>query len=173
MSFGPGMDTLNPDDYLIAIVQIPPGQTSSQLLDVSKPKTAKFLRKFCKRIVSNPSTAVSKSFQLTCEKEDKFILSVTKESPVPISFVGKGSNNQWYLRHLPTHRLTVKPYSFSSDMHSVDNITDVPNSTDRPVSSYRVTTDPSNSPQLITSSDEERDGCPVSDSAVPRKKAKL
>ncbi|KAF5395973.1 hypothetical protein PHET_11312 [Paragonimus heterotremus] len=109
------MDTLDPDNYLIAIVQIPPGQTSSQLLDVSKPKTARFLRKFCKRIVSHPSTAVCKSFPLTCE-EDKFVLSVTEESPTPISFVGKGSNNQWYLRHLPTHRLTVKPHSFSYDV---------------------------------------------------------
>ncbi|KAF6778886.1 hypothetical protein AHF37_01833 [Paragonimus kellicotti] len=166
------MDTLNPDDYLIAIVQIPPGQTSNYLLDVSKPKTARFLRKFCKRIVSYPSTAICKSFPFTCEKEDRFTLSATEESPTPISFVGKGSNNQWYLRHLPTHRLTVKPCSFSYDIDSVDNRTDVPKSADRPVSSEQ-TRDPSSSPQLITSSDEERGGCPVSALAVRRKKAKL
>ncbi|TGZ58706.1 hypothetical protein CRM22_009488 [Opisthorchis felineus] len=151
------MDTFEPDDFVFAIVQIPPGQSSERLLDSSDPATVKCLRKFCKRIAKRPSTAVSRPLPCVGESDERFMLSVKDGRTSFIPFVGKGSEDRWYLRHLPTHRLVIQSFGFDACIASTEQA-ESPENTEHSIKSPRKRKRSSlpPSPQLITSSDEEQ-----------------
>lgn len=103
------IDTVDSDDLVIGLVQIPPGKSSKELLDTSNPLVLKFLKKFFKRLGKNPGRSFSKPFPTNPEL-GTFSFSTKDSTSVPIPFIGKGSGGRWFLRHFPTQRLTLQQY---------------------------------------------------------------
>ncbi|VDP83607.1 unnamed protein product [Echinostoma caproni] len=147
------IDTINPDDLVIGLIQIPPGKSSTELLDTSNPVIAKFLKKFCKRLGKSPSQRFSKILP-TDQRSGRFAISTKDPNSVHIPFVGKGSGDRWFLRHLPTRRLTLLQCDSLSDTQWDVSVEDQPAPIDSSPPKRQPNTYPV-SPQLITSSDDE------------------
>ncbi|CAL8068299.1 unnamed protein product [Calicophoron daubneyi] len=146
------IDTLNPEDYVIGIVQIPPGKDSKKLLDISNPSTKQFLRKFLKRIDKKSSSSLSKTLPLADGDESYFTLTAKNDSTPLVPFVGKGSDGKWYMRHFSVRRLTINPYnaSYNRNFQSIE-VADGGECTQMDQSNT------SSSPQLVVSSDDNGD----------------
>lgn len=111
------MDEVDPNDLLIGVVQIPPGADSKQLCDASRPETAKFLRKFFKRMHQKPGRAFSKPlpssdaggiprYMLTAMQWDDANGPASSSHCIP--FAVKNADESWCLRHLPALRLAIQ-----------------------------------------------------------------
>ncbi|THD25613.1 hypothetical protein D915_003620 [Fasciola hepatica] len=142
------IDTIDSDDLVIGLVQIPPGKSSEELLDTSNPLMVKFLKKFFKRLGKNPGRSFSKPLPMNHELET-FSFSTKDSASVHIPFVGKGSGGRWFLRHFPTQRLTLQQYD-----NTLDTVLAVPPE-EQSSQIEHILSRESTSPQLITSSDEE------------------
>ncbi|CAH8624993.1 unnamed protein product [Schistosoma margrebowiei] len=139
------------DDYVISVVQIPPGYTSKMLLDTCNPQVEKFLQKFMKRLVKKPGALFSRILPTSSDQGDSLSLCVTDCQTPYIPYVIKGSDSSWHIRQFPTHRLSVRSLKNNNDCVILDENKEEPSrkllKRSHPV---RET-----SPQLIISSDEE------------------
>ncbi|CAH8640989.1 unnamed protein product [Schistosoma rodhaini] len=139
------------DDYIISVVQIPPGYTSKMLLDTCNPQVEKFLRKFMKRLVKKPGALFSRVLPTSSDQGDSLSLCVTDCQTPYIPYVIKASDSSWHIRQFPTHRLSVRSLKNDNDCVIIDENKEKPNrKLLKRAHSVRET-----SPQLITSSDEE------------------
>ncbi|CAI2733154.1 unnamed protein product, partial [Schistosoma spindalis] len=111
---------MNLDDYVISVVQIPPGYTSKMLLDTCNPQVEKFLRKFMKRLVKKPGALFSRVLPTSSDEGDPLSLCVTDCQTPYIPYVIKGSDSSWHIRQFPTHRLSVRSLKNNNDCVILD-----------------------------------------------------
>ncbi|CAH8555489.1 unnamed protein product [Schistosoma turkestanicum] len=145
---------MNLDDYIISVVQIPPGYSSKMLLDTSNPQVEKFLRKFMKRLVKKPDSLFSRVLPTLNDQGDPLSLCVTDCQTPYIPYVVKASDSSWHIRQFPTHRLSVRSIK-DNDCVVLDHNKEEPSGK----SLKRAHPPRDHSPQLVISSDEE-DGPP-------------
>ncbi|CAH8603994.1 unnamed protein product [Heterobilharzia americana] len=140
------------DDYVISIVQIPPGHSSKTLLDTCNPQVEKFLKKFMKRLVKKPDTIFSRVLPTLDAGCDSFNLSVMDHRTTYIPYVIKATDSSWYLRQFPTYRLSIRSMN-NDDKDCIILEQNKEKSGSNPLK--RICSSRERSPQLITSSDEE------------------
>ena len=102
------IESMDAEEFLIALVQIPPGQSSQTVLDTNDPNVMKFLRKYFKRMNKKPQSIFTRPFPGDCELASAFELSV-KDDLVPfVPFIGQCADGSWVLRQFPVRRLAIQ-----------------------------------------------------------------
>ncbi|VDL87995.1 unnamed protein product [Schistocephalus solidus] len=107
------LDTLNPDNFIIGIIHLPPGRTAKSLLAPTEP-VLKVLQKFFRKFEKHPGQTLHK--KIPSLKEDEEVLLVAESAADPTSgnvqsrlpFVGRSSGGGYCLRQLPAHRLHIR-----------------------------------------------------------------
>ncbi|CAH8867283.1 unnamed protein product [Trichobilharzia szidati] len=164
---------MNLDDYVISVVQIPPGYSSKTLLDTNNPQVEKFLKKFMKRLVKKPGTLFSRVLPTSDVGCESLNLCVNDTETTYIPYAMRGGDSSWYIRQFPTHRLSIRALKNEKDCIILEE--DKPKPSSKPSSVAAATASSSSSslkrafvdrepsPQFIISSDEE-DASPVAKS---------
>ncbi len=106
------LDTLNPDDYIIGVVHLPPGKTAKQVFNNSEPVMS-MLQKFFKKVSKDPSVPhrrrlPSVSEDGTVRQSEHLELITEDDAQHRLPFVGPSSKGGYCLRQLNTYRLQVR-----------------------------------------------------------------
>lgn len=98
------LDTMDPNNYVIGIVHVPPGCDAKDLL-VSTPK--KTLNKYFKKLAKHPERKVRKILPTSKDSRIFELISEGPTSRILMPFVGKSSKGGHCLRLLSIHRLQM------------------------------------------------------------------
>ena len=102
------IELMDTEEFLIALVQIPPGQSSQNVLDTNDPNVMKFLRKYFKRMNKKPQSVFTRPFPGDCELASAFEHSVKNDFVPFVLFIGQCADGSWVLRQFPVRRLAIR-----------------------------------------------------------------
>nr|VZI18781.1 unnamed protein product [Spirometra erinaceieuropaei] len=107
------LDTIDPANFIIGIIHLPPGRTAQSLLPTTEP-VLKVLQKFFRKFEKHPGEALCKEIPSSNEDEDVLLVAegatdhVGGGSQPRLPFVGRSSGGGYCLRQLPAHRLHIR-----------------------------------------------------------------
>ncbi|KAL3314380.1 hypothetical protein Ciccas_007006 [Cichlidogyrus casuarinus] len=101
-------ETMDPDDYIIGLVHLPPGSESTDFLNLSDPAVVSFLKKYFKKISKHPELSRKKIIPSTLFQSDVFALASSgSEAKSHVPFIGKKPNGEYCVREFEVQKLEI------------------------------------------------------------------
>lgn len=98
------LDKIDPDNYVVGVIHIPPGCNAMNLLNSTSQPT---LNKFFRRLAKHPAKKMRKVLPTSQHPQILELISEGESSRVRMPFLGKSSKGGHCLRFLNAHRLQI------------------------------------------------------------------
>ncbi|VDO07177.1 unnamed protein product [Rodentolepis nana] len=108
------LDILDPNNYVIGVVHIPPECDAKDLFISTSQKT---LKKYFKKLAKHPEKKLRKVIPTSKVTQNFELFSEGPSSLCRMPFLGKSSQGGHCLRLLSVHRLQFQPYTTIDDCH--------------------------------------------------------
>nr|CDS25552.1 expressed conserved protein [Hymenolepis microstoma] len=110
------LDTLDPNNYIIGVVHIPP-ECDAKNLFISTPQ--KMLNKYFKKLAKRPERKLRKILPTSVVSQNLELISEGPSSRSQMPFLGKSSKGGHCLRLLSVHRLQIQLSNAVDDYHVI------------------------------------------------------